>query len=276
MKLPRIKTKDLFTVKNKVIAIIGATGILGTEYVKFLSKLGAKLIIGDLDLNRCKELSKKLNSNGSDTFPIQIDITDESNVKNFFNIIKNEFSSLDVLINNAQVKPANFYAPFDKYDKKTILEVLDGNLVGVTLSSQEAIKLFLNQEFGGVIINVASVYGIIAPDQRIYDNTKNIYFPEHNFSSPVSYSISKAGIVQLTKYLASYYREKNIRLNCLTIGGVYDNHDKNFVKNYSYRTTLGRMASKSEYNGAILFLCSDASSYMTGSNLIIDGGWSAI
>ena len=94
-------------------------------------------------------------------------------------------------------------------------------------------------------------------------------------SSPVSYAISKAGVVQLTKYLASYYREQNIRVNCLTPGGVYDNHDSKFENQYSYRTTLGRMAEKNEFNGAILFLCSDASSYMSGSNLVVDGGWTA-
>jgi 2-deoxy-D-gluconate 3-dehydrogenase len=128
----------------------------------------------------------------------------------------------------------------------------------------------------GIIINVASIYGIVGADQRLYDGVENIYFPDEKFSSPVSYAISKAGVVQLTKYLASYYRERNIRVNCLTPGGVFDNHDERFSNQYSYRTILGRMADRDEYNGAILFLCSDASSYMTGFNLVIDGGWSAI
>ena len=117
------------------------------------------------------------------------------------------------------------------------------------------------------------IYGVYAADQRIYDGVKNIYSPEKEFSSPVSYAISKAGLIHLTKYLSSYYREKNIRINCLTPGGVLDNQDNDFVKRYSYKTTLGRMADQNEYNGAILFLCSDASSYMNGANLIIDGGF---
>jgi 2-deoxy-D-gluconate 3-dehydrogenase len=100
--------------------------------------------------------------------------------------------------------------------------------------------------------------------------------PEERFSSPVSYAISKAGVVQLTKYLAAYYREQNIRVNCLTPGGVYDNHDERFNQQYSYRTLLGRMADKDEYNAAILFLSSQASSYLTGFNLVIDGGWGVI
>ena len=105
---------------------------------------------------------------------------------------------------------------------------------------------------------------------------ENVYFPEEKFSSPVSYAISKAGVVQLTKYLASYYRERNIRVNCLIPGGVFDNHDDTFNKLYSSRTTIGRMADKTDYNGAILFLCSDASSYMSGANIIVDGGWTVI
>jgi len=266
---------NLFSVKDKVIAIIGATGVLGTQYVKYLSSLGASIVIGDVELGRCVELSKKINALGYETYPLEIDNTDEASIINFFSEIKSRFGKLDVLINNAQVKPDGFYAPFENYSKETLNEVVDGNLIGVTLACREACKIFLGQ-VAGVIINIASVYGITAADQRIYGGVENIYFPGEKFSSPVSYAISKAGIVQLTKYLASYYREKNIRVNCLTPGGVFDDHDDDFEKQYSYRTTVGRMADKNEYNGAILFLCSEASNYMSGANLIVDGGWTAI
>jgi len=266
---------NLFSVKNKVIAIIGATGILGEQYVDFLSDKGAKIIIGDIDYDKCKNLSDKLNSLGRTTFPLFVDNTSQASIEIFFNEIVKEFKSLDILINNAQVKPERFYAPFEDYDIETLNEVLCGNLSGVVISSKEACKIY-QQNGSGVIVNVASIYGVVAPDQRIYDNTKNIYYPDENFSSPVSYAISKAGIIQLTKYLSSYYREKQIRINCLTPGGVRDNHDNKFVEQYAFRTTLGRMADKDEYNGAILFLCSDASSYMNGANLVIDGGWSSI
>ena len=164
---------------------------------------------------------------------------------------------------------------FKNYSKKTLIEVLDGNLIGVTIACREASKNFLKNK-QGVIINVSSIYGVVGADQRIYEGLNNVQYPEEKFSLPVSYAISKAGVIQLTKYLASYYREKNIRVNCLTLGGVYNEHDPAFNKNYSYRTTLGRMAEKDEYNGTILFLCSDASSYMSGANIIVDGGWTAI
>ena len=266
---------NLFSVKGKVIAIIGATGILGTEYVKYLSSLGASVVIGDVDISRCVALSKKINALGYETYPLEIDNTDEVSITNFFSKIMKKYDRLDALINNAQVKPEGFYAPFENYSKETLMEVVDGNLVGVTLACREACNIFLEQG-AGVIVNVASVYGITAADQRIYDGVENIYYPKEKFSTPVSYAISKAGVVQLTKYLASYYRESGIRINCLTPGGVFDDHDDRFNKNYSYRTTVGRMANKNEYNGAILFLCSEASSYMNGANLVVDGGWSSV
>jgi NAD(P)-dependent dehydrogenase (short-subunit alcohol dehydrogenase family) len=240
-----------------------------------LSELGAKMVIGDIDLQKCEKLAHTIEENGGKCFPLHMDIYDEDSIKSFFKQVKDKYDQMDVLINNAQVKPKGFYAPFEQYTKETLAQVIDGNLIGVTLACREACKLYSRQG-KGVIINIASVYGITAADQRLYDGVENIYFPDERFSSPVSYAISKAGIVQLTKYLASYYRETDIRINCLTPGGVYDDHDDRFAQQYSYRTTIGRMAEKDEYNGAILFLCSDASSYMHGANLIVDGGWSAI
>lgn len=267
--------KTSFSVDKKNIAIIGATGLLGSQYAKYLSSLGANIIIGDINFAACEKLSDEINLKGYHCFPSKIDITDEISISNFFDKINDKYGKLDVLINNAQIKPEGFYNSFENYTKKTLEQVIDGNLIGVTLSCRQAIKMFL-EEGKGVIINISSTYGVVAPDQRIYDGVENIYFPDQKFSSPVSYAISKAGIIQLTKYLSSYYGDKNIRVNCLTPGGVFEEHDDLFNNQYSSRTTIGRMAEKNEYNGAILFLCSDASSYMTGSNLIVDGGWTAI
>jgi len=265
---------NIFSVKGKIIAIIGAVGILGAQYVKYLAEQGAIVIAGDIDMNHCNDLTSEINAMGHSCHPMEIDNTNEASIINFFAEIKTCLGGLDILINNAQVKPDGFYATFENYSKKTLGEVLDGNLIGVTIACREGCRLFLN-EGKGVIVNVSSVYGITAADQRLYDGVENIYFPDEKFSSPVSYAISKAGVIQLTRYLAAYYRETNIRVNCLTPGGVYDYHDDVFNKQYSYRTTLGRMANPNEYNGAILFLCSDASSYMSGANLIMDGGWTA-
>lgn len=267
----------IFDVKGKTIAIIGATGLLGTQYVHTLSEAGARIIIGDLSLERCRRLADETEeAYGSRNIPMEVDNTNEESIGSFFEGVKERAETLDVLINNAQVKPEGFYSPLERYPKKAMMEVLDGNLGGVVMACKTACNLFFVKQSRGNIVNIASTYGLVGADQRIYDGVKNIYFPGERFSSPVSYAVTKAGVVNLTRYLASYYRESNIRVNCLTPGGVFDNHDDLFVKNYSYRTILGRMADRTEYNGAILYLCSDASSYMTGSNLVVDGGWTAV
>lgn len=269
-------TDKLFSVEGKVIAIIGATGILGRQYTKFLSSAGANVAIGDINKETCFDLAAKMKEKyKTDPMAYHIDISDEHQIEGYFKELMNKYGRLDVLINNVQTKPEGFYAPFETYKKETLSKVLDANLGGAVISCQRACHIFLKQGYGN-IINISSTYGNVGADQRLYEGVKNIYFPDSPFSSPVSYAITKAGMINLTRYLASYYREKNIRVNCLTPGGVFDNHDDAFVKNYSHRTILGRMADKNEYNGAILFLASEASSYMTGSNLVVDGGWTAI
>ena len=154
--------------------------------------------------------------------------------------------------------------PLDLWNK-----VLSINLTGVFLCSQEFGKVMRRQKTGGSIVNVSSIYGINGADQRIYGDTK--------LNSPPSYAATKGAIVNFTKYLAAYWTGKNIRVNTMTLGGVLDKSymDKQFIKKYSEKTMLGRMANNDEYNGALLFLLSDASSYMTGTNLILDGGWTA-
>jgi len=270
------KFEELFSVKGKVIAIIGATGILGRQYTEFLSSCGANVALGDINREACFNLSGKVAKEyGTDPIAYHIDVSDEVQIEGFFEAVMAKYNKLDVLINNVQTKPEGFYAPFETYKKETLSKVLDANLGGAVISSQQACRIFLKQGYGN-IINISSTYGNVGADQRLYEGVKNIYFPDAPFSSPVSYAITKAGMINLTRYLASYYREKSIRVNCLTPGGVFDNHDDNFLKNYSYRTLLGRMADKNEYNGAILYLASGASSYMTGSNLVVDGGWTAI
>ena len=262
-------------VKNKIIAIIGSTGILGSEYVKFLSSKGANVIIGDVDLNKCKTYADEIKNNfNTNPLALHIDLYDEESIKKYFSDSISFYGKIDVLINNSQVKPDGFYDSFEDYTKTTLMKVVEGNTIGMILSCQEACKIFLKQGYGN-IINVASIYGLSGADQRIYNGVKNIYNPSQPLSSPISYAISKAGVLNMTKYLASYYREKGIRINCLTPGGVFDNHDIKFAQNYSDRTLLGRMANRDEFNGTMLYLASDASSYMTGANVIVDGGWTA-
>ncbi|MBU0512417.1 MAG: SDR family oxidoreductase, partial [Chloroflexi bacterium] len=158
---------------------------------------------------------------------------------------------------------------FEDYPLELWQQALDVNLTGAMLCCQAAVRPMLEQG-RGVIINIASIYGLAAPDQRLYQREGQ--FPQYK---PAYYTVTKAGVLGLTKYLAAYYAGKNIRVNALTPGGVYNGHDDEFVKAYSARAVMGRMAEKDEMNGALLFLASEASKYMTGANLIVDGGWTA-
>ena len=158
---------------------------------------------------------------------------------------------------------------FETYPLDAWKQALDVNLTGMFLCCQAAVKPMLDQDHG-VLINICSTYGLVGPDNRIYEKPG-----QPQSYKPVFYSVTKAGVLGLTHYLATYYAGKNIRSNALTPGGVYVNHDELFVKNYSARTVIGRMAHQDEMNGALLFLASEASSYMTGANLVVDGGWTA-
>jgi NAD(P)-dependent dehydrogenase (short-subunit alcohol dehydrogenase family) len=188
-----------------------------------------------------------------------------------------QLGRLDILVCSAAMDPKfdNAHAgqhrnTFEDYPLDAWKAALDVNLTGLFLCARESVRPMLVQDHG-VIINICSTYGLAGPDQRIYRKPGQ---SEQSYK-PVYYSVTKAGVLGLTRDLATYYAGTNIRANALTPGGVFNNHDDVFVQNYSARTVLGRMAHKDEMSGALLFLASDASSYMTGSNLVVDGGWTA-
>jgi NAD(P)-dependent dehydrogenase (short-subunit alcohol dehydrogenase family) len=174
-----------------------------------------------------------------------------------------------------RLSPADYFAPFEEYKREVWDQAIDVNLTGMVLCAQAAGRQMLAQDPpGGVIVNISSTYGVVAPDQRLYEGVTSPY-ANASFNTPVSYAVTKTAVLGLTRYLATYWGRKGIRVNALTPHGVFDNHDDAFVHNFVYRSPLGRMARNDEYRGALLFLVSDASSYMTGANLIVDGGWTA-
>lgn len=243
------------SLKGKIIILTGANGLLGKEYESTLHKAGAKVIPIDIT---------------SEKGTYHMDITDETAIKLMCKDVIEDYDKIDILINNAMYNPVSkkMHCKFEDFQVEDWNKLMAVNLTGPFMLCREVGKQMVKQGYGN-IINISSTYGVVAPDQRIYGKS--------GINSSVAYGVSKAGIIQLTKYLASYWGNKGIRVNCLTPGGVLSEttKDEEFVKNYEYRTMLGRMANKKDYCGAILFLCSDASSYMTGSNLIIDGGWTA-
>ena len=267
----------IFDVKHKNIVLTGASGTLGSQYSHFLSAAGANMILVDLDDKKNKMLEKQIVKKYHTKCKSYLaDISNKEEIKNISSEIISEFGTIDGLINNAgftstfaKKQTKSYVTSFEEFPLELWNKTLAVNLTGVFLCSQEFGKVMAKRK-KGVIINIASHYGLIGADQRIYGKS--------GLNLSASYAASKAGIVNLTRYLASYWRKKNIRVNTLTPGGVLNrkHHSREFVKKYSERTILNRMANENEYNGAILFLISDASSYMTGGNLVIDGGWTAL
>jgi NAD(P)-dependent dehydrogenase (short-subunit alcohol dehydrogenase family) len=180
------------------------------------------------------------------------------------------------LINNAALdsppnSPAEENGPFETYPEDSWDKVMNVNAKGVFLCCQ-AVGGLMAEAGRGSIINICSIYGLVSPDQRIYRYRES---GGGRFFKPVAYSVSKSSLLNMTRYLATYWAESNVRVNTVTFGGVFNNQDEEFLKGYRARVPLGRMANEDEYNGAIIFLLSDASSYMTGSNMVMDGGWTA-
>ena len=258
----------IFNLTNKVIILTGASGLLGTEYAHGLSQAGANVVLADLNFKTCKKLSLNLNKKyGVDSFPIKLDVTKTNSINTMIKKVIKKFLKIDILINNAIFSESgNTKTKFENYDLDIWKKGLDVNLTGPFLCCQEVGKIMKKQKNGN-IINISSIYGLVSPDQRIYGNTKII--------KSAMYAVTKSSILNFTRYLASYWREDGIRVNTLSLGGVEENQNPIFKKNYSNKTMIGRMAKKDEYVGGLIFLSSNASSYMTGSNLVIDGGWTA-
>lgn len=266
-----------FDMTGKTAIVTGAAGLLGKQFSLTLAQAGAGVVLADLDESLAESQALFLREQGLQAVAVAVDVTDPVSVKAMVKTALEAFGSVDVLVNSAALDPkfdpANLDSQganaFESYSLESWRQSLDVNLTGTFLATQAAVQPMLAQG-KGVIVNICSIYGLNGPDQRIY--------PEENGQKrfkPVDYSVTKAGLLGFTRYLAAYYAGRNIRVNALTPGGIFNGHDTGFVENYTARAILGRMADLDEVNAAMLFLCSDASSYMTGSNLIIDGGWTA-
>jgi len=264
-----LNVNSLFDLNGKVIILIGAAGVLGSRYAEALCQAGASIVLSDKNYKKCKQLEKNLNKKYSNPLAsIKVDVTNQKSVQDMVKKTLKKFSKIDVLINNAifpEGKKERSY-PFEKFPLSLWNKIISVNTTGLLLCCQEVGKIMAKQKTGN-IINVGSVYGLVAPDQRIYGKS--------GVNSTIAYVTTKSAILNFTRYLASYWQNKGIRVNTLTLGGVKMDQSSDFVKSYSYKTMVGRMAQKDEYVGALLFLASDASKYMTGSNLVIDGGWTA-
>lgn len=263
----------MFGLEGRVAIVTGGMGLLGREFVKVLRGAGARVAIFDIQTKKYpNEFSAVLRDKGVTVY--KVDVTNKKSINAALEAVLKKWDTPQILINAAAIDiPPSYSARtglFETYPEESLDEIMDVNVRGTFLCSQ-IIGAAMAKGKGGSIINISSIYGEVSPDQRVYvrKGKKGI------FIKPISYCISKGAISNLTRYLATYWAKRNIRVNCLTFGGVFNKQDKEFVRNYSSRVPLGRMARRDEYNGAILFLASDASSYMAGANIVIDGGYTA-
>ena len=270
---------DKFNLNDRVAIVTGGGGQLGFEFCKALAEAGAAVVAADLNMELASKTASRLTDSGYSALAFHLDVTRLESTRELVAETVKQFGRLDILVNSAALDPkfdpaaaAKGIAPgaFEDYPLDQWNAALNVNLTGMFLVTQACVKQMIVQGKKGSIINICSTYGLNGPDQRIYikDGVRVAY-------KPVYYTVTKAGVMGFTKYLAAYYAGTEIRVNALTPGGVFNNHDDYFVKNYSAKTILGRMAKKDEMNGALLFLASEASSYMTGNNVIVDGGWTA-
>lgn len=272
-----------FDLTGQVAIVTGGPGLLGQEFCRTLAEAGASVVVADIDAEAVNSFTTTLIKNGYHAMGIAMDVTQPESVHSMVDETVGMFGRVDILVNSAALDPkfdpeamaemnkiGGVSGAFEDYPLDAWKAALDVNLTGLFLCCQAAVQPMLAQGKKGSIINICSTYGLVAPDQRIYQREG-----KQGAYKPVYYSVTKAGVLGLTRYLAAYYAGTQIRVNALTPGGIFNNHDEVFLKAYSSRTIVGRMAEKDEMNGAMLFLASDASTYMTGSNLVIDGGWTA-
>ena len=268
---------DKFDLTGKVAVVTGGVGLLGKGFCRTLAQAGAKVVVADLNQDAADAYAATLQAEGLQAMGVGVNVTQPESAQAMVDKTLAAWGRLDVLVCSAAMDPkfdadnqsAQSSNAFEDYPLSAWQQALDVNLTGMFLSTQAASRPMLEQGSGAMIL-ICSTYGLVGPDQRLYERPGG----PRQFK-PVFYTVTKAGVLGLTKYLATYFAGKDIRINALTPGGVYNNHDEVFTEKYSARTVMGRMANIDEMNGAILFLASEASSYMTGSNLVVDGGWTA-
>ena len=271
----------LFDVSDKIVIITGGLGQIGAELVKEFYRRDSKVAVvaRSVSPERVEKVLGSELAKSDRIFPCAVDIQSKSEINAFLDTLEKRWGTPDVLVNNPAIDtqpsaPPEVSGPFEDFPEEVFREVVNVNLIGTFLMTQAVGRRMVLAKKSGSIINIGSIYGMVSPVQDIYAYKKEKTGVA--FIKPVAYSAAKSGIYNLTRYCATYWGKQGIRVNTFTPSGVFrDTQDKEFQANYCNRMPVGRMAQADEYNGAIIFLASNASKYMTGSNLVMDGGWTA-
>lgn len=259
---------DAFGLDGKVVVLTGAAGIIGSEVTRNFIEAGARVFAID---RTAQALEEKLGPASAELVHCIADISKPQEVQRAGSQLQAQWGVADALLNNAATKSDNFFEPFETFPLADWNEVMGVNLTGAMLCAQ-VFGAPMAARGKGSIVNTMSIYGVVAPDQRIYEGS---LYEGRAINTPAIYAASKAGLWGLTMYLASYWGGKGVRVNAVTPGGVSSGQNETFVANYSSRAPLGRMAQADDIANAMRYLSSDASKYVTGHNLIVDGGWTA-
>lgn len=261
---------NLFNLSGRVAIITGGAGLLASEHAKALHAYGAIVILADINLPQCENAVAKLREENVEVIARQCDVTSPESWQDLLSSILQEFGKVDILVNNAgftnQSRSKNYDATFENFPLEDWNAIMNVNLTGSFLGCQVIGKQML-QQGKGVIVNIGSLYAVVSPHHNMYPGT--------GITQPVAYSVSKHGVIGLTKYLATLWAARGVRVNALTPGGIYNEHQGLFLERFGQLNPIGRMSNKTELQGAIVYLASDASSHMVGHNLVVDGGWTA-
>jgi NAD(P)-dependent dehydrogenase (short-subunit alcohol dehydrogenase family) len=271
----KLSYKSLFDLKGRTAIVTGGIGILGKHFCRGLAEFGANVAVIDLDEGQAAEFARELSAEyGVKAAGVGCDVSEPASVKKMVDRVVKQFGQVNILHNNAASKSKDldaFFAPFEKYSIAEWRKIMAVNIDGMFLVAQAVGDQMINQGTGGSIIQTASIYGIVASDKRTYEGS---FYLGRQISNPAVYSASKAAVVGLTRHLAAYWADKKIRVNTLVPGGVESGQNEIFKQKYSARVPMNRMAQAYEMVGALIYLASDASSYVTGQNFVIDGGLS--
>jgi NAD(P)-dependent dehydrogenase (short-subunit alcohol dehydrogenase family) len=258
---------EKFDLAGKRILLVGATGVLGRGYANAMARCGARLAIADRRQSDVLDFAKTIGATG-----VEIDVADERSVVAAVAKAVAALGGLNGAVTNAAatgeflMKEGDAFAAFEEYPLAVWQRTIDVNLTGTFLVARESGRA-MKAGGGGSLVTVSSIYGVVGPDHRIYENQP--------FKSFAGYSASKAGVIGLTRWLATWWGRDGVRVNCITPGGVYNDHDPTFADAYANRTPMGRMADRDDLIGMLLFLLSDASAYCTGQNFVVDGGFTS-
>jgi len=258
--------KEIFNIDGKVAIITGGAGLLGERFAKVLADFGAYVFLADLDIDKCQKIVGKLSNDKIQ--PVALDVTSESDWDSVTRHIFEQHRRIDILVNSAaytnKTKVDSFNNTFENTTLDAWNQMLNVNLTGSFLGCQYAAK-YMKENNKGSIINISSLYGVVSPNHKMYPGTGIV--------QPVAYTVSKHGIMGLTKYASTWLAESGIRVNSITPGGIFDGHSDLFLERFGQLSPNGRMSRKEELDGALIYLASDASSSVVGQNIIVDGGW---